>query len=281
MLGGDHCTQSTTGHKVLKHHRPTIQPHENDTILELLCRSVSYLLAPFFLHIVACLTPESHRLLNPIGEHRKSTIVPSKGKRSREKRTIAQAAAEHDVMHILAADVHPPVPAISSALTVGFNSTQRRLETAVRTSVKDRLTADDRLNGSNTELRPSSRVLAAVFVDRSCQHSMLHSHLPLLVAAASASRTPVCFIRLVALPNGAEAKLSGALRIPRVGMIGVEHDAPGAGPLLSFVEEHVPKLDIPWLTNPQNGFLPTEVDAKIPGIAVMQKSNNQQKTSGA
>ena len=173
-------------------------------------------------------------------------------------------AGEGSVVNVSVADVRPPAPAIKDALTIGFNSTQRRLESAARASAPHRVTAGGDLDLGTAGFESSSNnTLAAVFVDRFGQPPILHSHLPLLLAAASVSTLPEQSVGLVALPTGSEARLAATLRIPRVGLLGVEKDAPGAKPLLDFVKEHVPALDIPWLRDAQNGtFLPVEINAK-------------------
>lgn len=36
--------------------------------------------------------------------------------------------------------------------------------------------------------------------------------------------------------------------LPRVGALGVIEGAPGAGPLIEFVKDHVQEVNVPWLS---------------------------------
>ena len=262
-------------HEALMHQRPAIQAHDLDTILELLCRSVLRLHLCVLYCTIVLLTLDSCRLLAPIGQYREISVVPSKGKRSKKRKRAAaraEAAEWPSTTSILAADAKPSVPAINGALTIGFNSTQRHLETAARRFAPGQTMTNAMLDPRNTQLEPSSNTLAAVFVDRSSQAPILHSHLPLLVSAAS---TPTIPVRLVALPNGSETRLRTALGIPRVGVIGIRNDAPDATPLLNFVKEHVPTVDVPWLKNAEKAeFLPVAINVKT---ALSVKDSTAQK----
>lgn len=72
-------------------------------------------------------------------------------------------------------------------------------------------------------------------------------------------------IRLVTLPMGAEKRLSEALRIPRVGLIGVEWDAPGVLPLAAVVRADVPELIVPWLQESNaSSYLSANIQAMYP-----------------
>ena len=87
--------------------------------------------------------------------------------------------------------------------------------------------------------------LAAIFADRSCQPSIMHSDLPSLVSAASFGSPNAKAIRLVPLPAGSEARLKDALAIPRVGLLGISRNAPEARAVLDFVLSHVATVKMP------------------------------------
>lgn len=100
----------------------------------------------------------------------------------------------------------------------------------------------------------------AVFVARADQQPILHAHLPLLIKAASFANPSKPPIRLVSLPTRAEQKLIAALEVPRVGMIGLLDQAPGADALLELVRAKVSPLEIPWLQEAMAGhYMPVEI----------------------
>lgn len=113
------------------------------------------------------------------------------------------------------------------------------------------------VGSSSVEPKP----LVAVFVPRAEQPPVLHTHLPLLIKAASLASPSLPPIRLVALPKGAEARLSTALGIPRVGLVGLTDGSPYASQLIEFSRIHVPEVEIPWLQESTAGsYLPTIVN---------------------
>ena len=72
------------------------------------------------------------------------------------------------------------------------------------------------------------------------------------------------------LPRDAEAKLSSALRIPRVGVIGLQRGAPMASELLEMVKARVPPIEIPWFEQAVAGmYMPLKIEQTT-------KSQNQQ-----
>ena len=105
----------------------------------------------------------------------------------------------------------------------------------------------------------SVKELAAVFLDRSCQQMLMYRDLPSLVFAASRDQSREA-IRLVALPDGSEAWLGNALGLHQVGMVGVSQDTPDARPLLDFVQENVPLVELPWIDKTMRGeYLPARL----------------------
>lgn len=80
-------------------------------------------------------------------------------------------------------------------------------------------------------------------------------------------------VRLVTLPIDAEIRLSEALKIPRIGLIGLECDAPGVSALAEVVRANVPELTVPWLQESKIGsYLPTDIKAIYPNAYSGQES---------
>lgn len=171
-------------------------------------------------------------------------------------------------------DPIPPAPTITSSLVIGYNSTVRCLETGARKNVPPTIAhMDDGLHGDN--LRKGSveaEPLVAVFVARSELSPVMVSHLPLLIATASLNRHSEAAIRLITLPKGADATLSTALHLPRVGVIGLRGDTPNIAPLIAYVRDTVSPVEVPWLHDLQIGqYLPTKIKAIVTATTVKEK----------
>ena len=224
-------------------------------------------------------------LFFPIGQHRSNHVEPSKGRRSKKRRR-KDAASAQEALEDPTAMAPPPAPVAApdamAHLTIGLNSTTRRMESTSRSRLpktaplvlqiqpKKRSTDDKRV-----PLASDAERLAAVFVVRSSQSSLLHAHLPLLAKTSSLGRLPASHTRLVPLPNTAEARLTAALALPRVGVVGLTEDCPHAEPLLDYVRQHVPITDVPWLEEASAGtYLPVEIKAVQTSAPVPLKNKN-------
>lgn len=98
----------------------------------------------------------------------------------------------------------------------------------------------------------------------------MHTHIPLLVATASLASPSSAPIGLITLPKGAEARLSVALALPRVGFVGLMNGAPHAAPLVEYVREHIPNVEVPWLKEAvAANYLPMKVNAVQTGTRVI------------
>ena len=228
-------------------------------------------------------------MLNPIGDHRSKYIHPSKGKRAKKrKRDVTQKKPEHieanlvPTSHKLPDAGAPPDLELLNYLTIGFNTTTRHLEALAQS----RILANRQLAapGSDIEAKEACKAprinlqssilkpLEAIFVPRSDQASIMHSHLPTLIKAASMAPASSQDIKLVALPKGGEAKLSSALGIPRVGLIGLMAGAPDASPLIKFVRQNVPEVEAVWLAEAGAGvYLPVEINTIHTTAPVVKK----------
>ena len=175
----------------------------------------------------------------------------------------------------------PPDLELLNYLTIGFNTTNRYLEALAQNCAPGSLqpatpSLDTDMTGAPVapiaDLQASTlEPLEAVFVPRSDQPFVMHAHLPMLIKAASLASASSPDIKLVLLPKGAETKLSAALGIPRVGIIGLKKGAPAASPLVEFVKKHIPMVEIPWLAEAEAGvYLPVEINV-IPTIAPIVK----------
>ena len=153
----------------------------------------------------------------------------------------------------------PSLPEIASFITIGFNSTERCLEAAAQRCVPASISKVVGTQDCHDKQMP----LAAVFVDRSAYPPMVLSHLPLLVVTASLSAPLEPQIRLIALPNGAGARLSTALHIPRTAIIGLGRDALGARALVNFIRDHIDRIEVPWLLDTREvNYLPVSITAR-------------------
>jgi hypothetical protein len=117
---------------------------------------------------------------------------------------------------------------------------------------------------------------AAIFVPRSGQPSILHAHLPQLIATASLAHRELPSTRLVQLPKGCDRRLCEALGLPRVSFIGVLDGAPHSKSLIDQVRECVPEIEISWLREANGSvYLPVKINAIDTFVPVAKKQ--QQK----
>ncbi len=208
----------------------------------------------------------------------------SKGKRgkrsSKRKRSVEEKPSD--------SAIKKPGPEALDFVTIGYNTTTRQLEALAqggRGTPFLGLTTPD--SGMGHDSNPSSKSvmlerLVAVFVPRSEQQPVLHSHLPILIEAASLASPSLPSIRLVALPSGAEAQLSKALGIPRVGLVGLRNDAPAASDLVEFSRAHVPAVETCWLRDSLAGvYLPTTIKTVHTTGFVESKRNGGTENPGS
>jgi ribonuclease P/MRP protein subunit POP3 len=169
-------------------------------------------------------------LLQPIGDFRREHVLRSKGKcRAGKAKKKVQEESMPEWM-----------PAIYDHLTIGYNSTGRTLEALARSRQPPNMLAISDAEGR----RDPATKLAAVFVCRKSLPEMMTSSLPMLLATSAPKATRA---RLVDISPQAEAKLAQALNQPRVGILGLQEDAPGSDALLRFVTENLDPVEVPWL----------------------------------
>lgn len=69
--------------------------------------------------------------------------------------------------------------------------------------------------------------------------------------------------RLIDISPQSEGKIANALRQPRLGVLGIEMDAPGVDKLAHFVLEHIDQVNVPWLEQRSiPAYLPVKIDSK-------------------
>ena len=197
-------------------YRPTVTGDLQHTCLDLLCE-----------------------LLTPVGEYQRK-LATIRGKRQRRRKASKDAKPPNHEL------VSTPKLEVLQAVTIGFNSTVRCLESAARAtsaSTSAHLHIDRQSAG---EADDSAAALAAVFVCRSNLPSALCQPIPLLMGAASTGKDSLHAPRLVSLPPEAENRLSVALAQPRVGLVGLRHGAIKAQLLIELVQRQVAVSKSPW-----------------------------------
>ncbi|KAL1625160.1 RNase P and RNase MRP subunit [Neofusicoccum ribis] len=220
-------------------------------------------------------------LLAPIGQHRSTHITPSKGKRSKKRKR--QEARKGDEPHHQA-PAPPPPPALTRHITVGVNSTTRYLEQlAANKAPPTHAAAPEQADRSKPHAAAPGIETDAPHSPESLRHlpliftlqppsSITTSHLPLLTHTASRLLPSFKLARLVPLKPSSEPKLAAALGVPRVGVIGIMEDAPGAEPLIKYAREKVSATDVPWLREASEGrYLGVNVLTEQPGTKTGSK----------
>jgi RNase P subunit Pop3 len=145
-------------------------------------------------------------------------VPVSRGKRRRARKT--KPTKDESASTSSASSGGLPRPPIELHLTIGLNVTTKALEAQISASA----------------LAP----LRVVFV-AGAQSAPQHAHLPVLAALA------VPKVLLVPLRSAAAEKaLCAALGLPRVGVVGLRGDAPGAEPLYACLDD-VPAVRVPFL----------------------------------
>ena len=217
----------------------------------------------------------------------RSTVNRSKGKRAKKRKRLKDGSTSEAGR---TQDTRVVNPDLTKFVTIGFNSTMRHLETLAQKAAPsslvvnrtapvtaEELTKSQKPGQSDTEVSSEKQPLA-IFVPYMKQSSKLYAHLPILVKTASMAFPHLPAIRLVTLPVDAENRLSEALKIPRVGLIGLECDAPGVSALAEMIRANVPELIVPWLQESKAGaYLRTDIKAIYPNAYSDHESVGREK----
>jgi ribonuclease P/MRP protein subunit POP3 len=193
------------------------------------------------------------RLLEPIGQHRREHLKPSRGSSSRKRK---RKAAQHATASTDATPA-PPTTAISSHITLGFNTTIRYLESL------SAISTPQPLGGPTLEQSKPIHPLAPLSAVVVCQAGLppiLTSSLPLVIATASLAFPEEPPIRLIPLGKRAGDRLAQALHQPTVGFIGLRSDTAAAKNLIDIVRDRVQPVDVPWLKEADSAtYLPVKI----------------------
>jgi len=192
-------------------------------------------------------------LVQPIGDFRRDHVPRSRGKgRGKKSRTKTEQESMPEWM-----------PEVYDHITIGFNTTIRRLESlAVRQKPP---TLPQTIDEAPADKPPVE--LSVMFVCRESLPDIISSSLPLLIAT-SAPKTRRA--KLVDISPQAEARIACALRQPRVGVLGVEEGAPDADALLQFVNETIAEVEVPWL---EQGLSPAYYPVNIERVEIGSKKS--------
>ncbi|KAL2886416.1 RNase p and RNase mrp subunit [Ceratocystis lukuohia] len=205
---------------------PKVSPEHQDVILELLCS-----------------------FLEPLGQYRMRHCEPSKGKSSRKrKRGAIKKANEKGLDAPTKSLEKPPPPVITEYVDVGLSGITRNLQ--ILSFPKLQNAKETQADATPQQDQP----YAAIFIARSGQPSMFHSHMPELVAAASRHPSAVKPIRLIAISQPCSERLTKALGLPRVSAIAIRTGAPHANALLDYVEEHTEGISSAWIDSATKYF---------------------------
>lgn len=183
--------------------------------------------------------PYLDSLLEPLGQHRRRHVQPSKGKGAQKRKRAAEPAQPSNDQQV------PPAPEVSRYIDVGLASISRGLEQLSSTAeLKSRGAEEAQSASAESDVVTYS----VIFVARSGQSTAFHCHFPQMVAVAS--RSPSCEqpVRLVGFSAPCAERLSAALGIPRVSAIGLRDGAPNAKALVDYVREHVAPVPQSWIS---------------------------------
>ncbi|PON26280.1 hypothetical protein TGAM01_v204756 [Trichoderma gamsii] len=202
---------------------PEISIDDQDSILELLCS-----------------------LLSPIGQHRRSHVKPSNGKRAakREKKTATKLDGPVNTAKLPTSRSLE----LGASVDIGFNSITKNLGCLTKPSEAG---------------NPSPKEYAMVFVARGSQSPAFNHHFPQMIAAASRNLPETEKIRLVGFSKPCSERIGNTLGIPRVSSIAISRHAPGAEALLAVVENLVAPVDSPWLSEVPNAEYKTTQIASV------------------
>lgn len=233
------------------------------------------------------------------------SLHPSKGKR--HARSKSKEARDEPKSNAQSADTYTalPSPAILPHITIGFNSTLRKLQSQAASSTPPEVIREgySEQNPSSTETANLARGpgtqtnegpdsgerniaesgLAAIFVCSKNMADILLNHLPILAYFASRLRPSDAAVLLIRLPDSAEARLSEILAQPHASVLGILQDAPESKTLLEFVRERVPVTQVPWLQQAASGmYQPLHVTvresilpSKMPGVKKAAKRRHK------
>lgn len=137
-----------------------------------------------------------------------------------------------------------PLHALEDKITIGFNSTVRRLEEQAAPN-REKILKKVKKEKTNP-LSESKPYVKYVFVAKSdiTQH-LLTSCFPLLTF--SASRSLEDRVKLVELPRGSLDKLLKILHVDRASILSLSSDWVEGAPLFQLIDANIEDVPVPWL----------------------------------
>jgi ribonuclease P/MRP protein subunit POP3 len=183
-------------------------------------------------------------------------VKPSKGRRGKKRKRKEAAKQPADSKPVV-----PPPPEIGSFVDVGLSVITRSLGSVGVEATSNSTTIEEQNLCAGSQGSGSRRPYSAIFVARSGQPSILNSHLPQMVALASRTKPGEEPIRLVGLSKACQDRMSEALGIPRVSIIGLRENAPNSKALVDYTRHYVPAIEVAWLKEARAAeFMDTKID---------------------
>lgn len=111
----------------------------------------------------------------------------------------------------------------------------------------------------------------------------IHQSIPLLVATASLRSEIDEQIRLINLSCDDGAAISAAVGLPRVSVLGIDVEAPGAGSLIQYVRQQIEPVRVPWMRGSLSAsYLPVGVNAEesVVGLKDSRKRKADAQSAG-
>lgn len=218
-------------------HRPELTSVHRDNILDLLCKYAGRSRKKPSRSVA-----DPCSLLQPLGDHRRTHLLPSKGKKRKRKANSTPLEDEPP-------EAAPPRPEVGSYILTGLNSVTRHLEALAAHTAPPVVPLS--ANGEGEEPVASAQSLTpislVVIPHNHPPSSLPHAHIPTLVHLSTLNQSSITATRLIAIPPSYEPRLATALHIPHVGALGILEGAPGAGPLVDYVREHVETTSCTWI----------------------------------
>jgi ribonuclease P/MRP protein subunit POP3 len=214
--------------------------------------------------------PNIPSFLQPLGDHRRTHINPSKGKKRKRKSTqqpsLKSQSGDPSGESGVQDDLPPPPPETASHILIGLNSVSRHLEAlaaqhAPASSVKSSGDEEKEPGKKILDTKPSLQPLALVIIPHSHPPSSLpHTHIPTLIHLSNLNPSDTS-TRLITLPPTSEARLASALHIPHVGALAIKEGTPGANALVQYAREHVGLTECAWIDEAMRGeWKATKID---------------------
>lgn len=153
----------------------------------------------------------------------------------------------------------PPKPEILDNVTIGFNSTVKKLEDQAQSK------------GENTKM------VKYVFVCKAdITPTILTNFFPTLAFTAS---KPDDLIKLIQLPKGSIQRLSKATNIENTSILSLTKDVNDLGSLYNIIDTNVKDLELPWLTNllKDQVFMKPSIKLVQTSAPLKQSKNDQKK----